>query len=108
MLEDAWRDIRYGARALRRSPGFTAVAALTLAIGIGAPTTVFSVVNGVLIKPLPYLDAESLVGVWHVAPGIAGGRDTWMSSSQFFTYRGAKSSASCKTFMAMGYTRRHQ
>jgi len=86
-VEDTLRDIRYGARALRRSPGFTAVAALTLALGISATTTVFSVVNGVLIKPLPYPDSEALVGVWHVAPGVAGVRDSWMSASQFFTYR---------------------
>src|SRR6266852_1630666 len=54
LLEDLLRDLRYGVRALRRAPEFTAVSSLTIALGIGAATAIFSVVNGVLIKPLPY------------------------------------------------------
>jgi predicted permease len=67
---------------------FTAAALLTLAIGIGANTAVFSVVNGVLIKPLPYPRAEELVGVWHSAPGV-GFKDGQVNVSPtlYFTYR---------------------
>ncbi|HXA66532.1 MAG TPA: ABC transporter permease [Bryobacteraceae bacterium] len=84
------RDVRYGLRALRHNPVFTAVALLTLGIGIGANTAVFSVVNGVLLKPLPYPNAERLVAVWHAAPGAAGlasvSGDLRLSPSMSFTY----------------------
>jgi len=67
---------------------FTAIALVTLALGIGATTAIFSVVEGVLIKPLPYPQAESLFGVWHVAPGIKGVNDAMdCTASMYFTYR---------------------
>jgi hypothetical protein len=61
-------DLRYGFRAVRRSPGFAVGAILVLALGIGANTAIFSIVNAALLRPLPYEDASRLMQVWHVPP----------------------------------------
>ena len=60
-MENIWRDIRFAVRSLLKAPGFTAVAILVMAVGIGANTAVFSVINTVLLKPLTYPDPQSLV-----------------------------------------------
>ena len=71
-LEDLVRDVRFGWRALLRAPGFLIVAVITLALGIGATTAMFSVVYGVLLRPLPYPDQDRLVEIVH--QGANGGQ----------------------------------
>ena len=69
-FDSVGRDLRHVLRGLRRRPAFTLATVLTLAVGIGATTAIFSVVYSVLIKPLPYPNADELVSVSHAAPGV--------------------------------------
>src|SRR5580765_7861806 len=79
-------DIRYAIRTLRRSAGLTLVIVASLAIGIGANTAVFSVVNALLLKPLPYPDPDRLVILWLRSPGINIPQD-WPSPGQYIDVR---------------------
>jgi predicted permease len=80
------RQLRYVVRKLMRAPLFTLTAIVTLAVGIGANSAIFSVVNGVLLRPLPFEEPDRLVGLWHTAPGL-GFDQVNQSPALHFTYR---------------------
>jgi putative ABC transport system permease protein len=85
-LETFWQDLRYGARMLRKQPGFSLIAVLTLALGIGANTAIFSVVNAVLVKPLLYPHSDLVVQIWQTNPR-ANRWGEWISYPAFVDYR---------------------
>jgi hypothetical protein len=101
VFESVLADFRLVLRRLRRSPEFATTVLLTLAIGIGANTAVFSVLNRVILRPLPYPDADQLVSLWLNAPGAAGlanfDSGLRLSSSMFFTF-----TEQSQTFQSLG------
>ncbi len=85
-LETLAADLRYGTRALFKHPGYAALAVLTLGLGIGANTAIFSVINGVLLKPLPYEHGDRLVVLQQSAP-LLGRSNTGIAIAEYFDYR---------------------
>ncbi len=90
LFESLMQDVRYGARMLTKHKAFTAVAVITLALGIGANTAIFSVVNELLLRPLPYRDAERIVMLWEVTP--EGRHQNTTSRANFRAWRSQNSS----------------
>src|SRR5690349_21513958 len=80
------QDIRYAVRSFGKNPGFSLAAVLSVAIGIGATTSIFSVANALLFRPLRYLDADRLVILWNRSPGLNITED-WFSTAQYFDIR---------------------
>src|SRR5262245_47363348 len=80
------QDVRYAVRALLLSPGFASVAVLSLAVGIGANSAIFSVANALLLRPLPYTNADRQVILWNTSPGL-GITEDWFSTAQYFDIR---------------------
>src|SRR5262249_26001720 len=81
-MESLWQDLSFGVRMLFKNPRFTAVAVLSLAIGIGANSAIFSVTNALLFRPLSYQDADRLVILWQRSPGLNVAQD-WFSPGQY-------------------------
>jgi putative ABC transport system permease protein len=86
-MQTLWRDLRYGARMLLKKTGFTLIAVFTLALGIGANTAIFSVVNSVLLRPLPYPNAERLMTIWEDHRARNGPVNEWTSPTGFEDWR---------------------
>src|SRR5262245_7926374 len=84
-LEDAWRDLRHGLRVLRRAPGFTAAALVTLALGIGATSAIFGVVRAVMLEPLPYHEPDRIVAIWETSRG--GASRNVIAAANFVAWR---------------------
>jgi putative ABC transport system permease protein len=85
-METLLQDVRYGIRMLLRRPGFAAIAVLTLALGIGANTAIFSVINGVLLRPLPYKDVDRLLTIWET-DRKTGKKEDGVSPANFLDWR---------------------
>jgi len=109
-MQVLWKDLAYGLRMLRKSPIFTAVTGLSLALGIGANSAVFSVINAVLLRPLPYREPKRLVMIWErdIKNNIAQQRVSpnnflgWKKNNQVFEEIAAVSTLTPKTFSGAG------
>src|SRR6266571_1884715 len=87
-MQTLWQDVRYGLRGLRNRPGFALLAVLTLALGIGAATTIFSVIQNVLLDPFPYIDAErvAMIQIHDTSSSRPGGRSGFQTP-EFLDYQ---------------------
>ena len=105
-LEQLWQDVRFGARMLTRKPAFTALVILTLGLGIGAITATFSIVDAVLLRPLPYRDPDRLVVIWQAQPGRFGQSESFDSYREFENWQ--KPSHSFEQIEALTWARAGQ
>jgi hypothetical protein len=100
-LESLWQDLRCGARMLRKNSGFTAIAVLTLALGIGANTAIFSVIHAVLLSPLPYNDPDRIVFLLESNPG-RGFPEFSVSPPNYVDWRDSTSSFEAMASVSVG------
>jgi predicted permease len=100
-MQTLWQDLSYGARMLMKKPGFTIVAVITLALGIGANSAIFSIVNSLLLRPLPYRDSERLAIIWTHSPGANVAQD-WPSPGQFSAIKSSQNSVFEELALAQG------
>ncbi|HEU4836102.1 MAG TPA: hypothetical protein VFS90_16860, partial [Pyrinomonadaceae bacterium] len=96
MMDQIFADLRYGLRSLMKRPGSTTVALVTLALGIGVNTAIFSAVDSILLRPLPLKDPERLVSVWEQTPAL-GIQQNQAAPANFFDLRNQN-----QTFEALG------
>ena len=91
MLQTLLQDLRYGLASFARTPGFTVAAVLSLAIGVGVNTSIYSVASALLLRPLPYAEPDRLTILWNRSPGL-GITEDWFSTAQYFDIRGGQQS----------------
>lgn len=103
-MHTLWQDLRYGARMLSKKPGFTLIAVITLALGIGANTAIFSVVNAALLRPLPYRDPERLVFLSSARPNGARDGFSFQEFNEFREQSGTLESLSAETTQSVNLT----